>query len=124
MTKQALWCYHIISDDGTLVNPTSPTKTFHFILIKPSHYDDEGYVIQWVRSSIPSNTMAAIYGLARDCAERQILGNDVQMDITALDETNTRVKPRELVRMVQDAGGHALVAMAQGHGSCQGISPL
>ena len=93
------------------MNPTSPTKTFHFILIKPSHYDDEGYVIQWVRSSIPSNTMAAIYGLARDCAERQILGNDIQMDITALDETNTRVKPRELVRMVQDAGGHALVAM-------------
>jgi radical SAM superfamily enzyme YgiQ (UPF0313 family) len=111
MTKQAFWCYHVNSDDWTLVNPTSPTKTFHFILIKPSHYDDEGYVIQWIRSSIPSNTMAAIYGLARDCAERQILGNDVQMDITALDETNTRVKPRELVRMVQDAGGHALVAM-------------
>jgi hypothetical protein len=25
-------------------------------LIKPSHYDDEGYVIQWLRSAIPSNT--------------------------------------------------------------------
>ena len=93
------------------VNPTEPPKTFHLILIKPSHYDDEGYVIQWVRSSIPSNTMAAIYGLALDCAERKVLGDDVQLSITALDETNTRIKPRELARMVHDAGGHGLIAM-------------
>ncbi len=53
-------------------SPISPT-TFHLILIKPSHYDDEGYVIQWVRSSIPSNSLAAIYGLALDCAERFVL---------------------------------------------------
>lgn len=88
-----------------------PPKTFHLILIKPSHYDDEGYVIQWMRSSIPSNTMAAIYGLALDCAERHVLGDDVQLSITALDETNTRVTPRELGRMVQAAGGQGLIAM-------------
>ena len=88
-----------------------PPKTFHLILIKPSHYDDEGYVIQWIRSSIPSNTMAAIYGLAMDCADRRILGNDVHLSITALDETNTRIKPRELVEMIQKNGGHALIAM-------------
>ncbi len=89
----------------------SPTRTFHLILIKPSHYDDEGYVIQWVRSSIPSNTMAAIYGLALDCSERGVLGEDIQLTITAVDETNTRVKPRELVGKVQEAGGHGLIAM-------------
>ncbi len=93
------------------VKSPRPPKSFHFILIKPSHYDDEGYVIQWVRSSIPSNTMAAIYGLAMDCAERQILGSDVHVSITALDETNTRIKPRELVNMVQKDGGRALIAM-------------
>ena len=43
-------------------------KTFALVLIKPSHYDDDGYVIQWVRSSIPSNTLAALYGLAADAA--------------------------------------------------------
>jgi pyruvate-formate lyase-activating enzyme len=88
-----------------------PSKIFHLILIKPSHYDDEGYVIQWVRSSIPSNTMAAIYGLARDCVERQVLGSDVQVSITALDENNTRIKPRALARMVQQTGGQGLIAM-------------
>ena len=45
-------------------------KTFRLILIKPSHYDDDGYVIQWVRSPIPANSLACLYGLARDCRER------------------------------------------------------
>src|SRR4026209_453441 len=34
-------------------------KRFLIILIKPSHYDDNGYVIQWFRSPIPSNSLAA-----------------------------------------------------------------
>ncbi len=93
------------------MNLTVPPKTFHFILIKPSHYDDEGYVIQWIRSSIPSNMMAAIYGLAMDCAERQVLGSDVHVSITALDETNTRINPPELADMVQRDGGQGLIAM-------------
>ena len=85
-------------------SPIPPT-TFQLIQIKPSHYDDEGSVIQWRRSSIPSNTMAAIYGLARDCAEQQVLGSGVEVTLTALDETNTRIKPHELVYKVQRAGG-------------------
>ncbi len=42
------------------------TDAFHFIMIKPSHYDDDGYPIQWLRSDIPSNTLAAVNGLALD----------------------------------------------------------
>ena len=33
---------------------------FHFVMIKPSHYDDDGYPIQWFRSAIPSNTLACL----------------------------------------------------------------
>jgi len=90
------------------VTQSTPTS-FRLILIKPSHYDDDGYVIQWVRSSIPSNSMAAIYGLALDCADRRILGPDVELMITAVDETNTRVKPQELRQLIQ--GDNGLVAM-------------
>ena len=35
-------------------------------MIKPTHYDDDGYPIQWVRSAIPSNTLACLNGLAED----------------------------------------------------------
>ncbi len=76
---------------------------FCLILVKPSHYDDDGYVIQWFRSAIPSNSLAALYGLARDCAERRVLG-DVELDIHAIDETNTRVRPERLARMIEMAG--------------------
>ena len=44
------------------------------MLIKPSHYDDEGYVVQWLRSAIPSNSLAVVYSLAADAAAREALG--------------------------------------------------
>ncbi len=80
-------------------------KTFCLILVKPSHYDDDGYVIQWFRSAIPSNSLAALYGLARDCAARKVLGDDVELAIHTYDETNTRIRPETLAAMIEEAGG-------------------
>jgi radical SAM superfamily enzyme YgiQ (UPF0313 family) len=77
---------------------------FCLVLVKPSHYDDDGYVIQWFRSAIPSNSLAALYGLARDCAERRVLGPDVNLTIHSYDETNTRIRPERLARMIEKAG--------------------
>ncbi len=79
-------------------------RRFCLILIKPSHYDDDGYVIQWLRSTIPSNSLAALYGLARDCAERRVLGADLEIEIHPFDETNTRIRPERLARMIESAG--------------------
>ena len=59
-------------------------KAFQLILIKPTHYDDSGYPIQWLRSAIPSNTLACLNGLAEDCRSRKVLGEDVDIDITTL----------------------------------------
>ncbi|MBZ5678587.1 MAG: radical SAM protein [Acidobacteriia bacterium] len=84
-------------------------KRFSLVLIKPSHYDDDGYVIQWLRSAIPSNTLAVLHGLALDCKERRVLGDDVEIDITAVDETNTRIRPERLARQLQ--GGRGLVGL-------------
>jgi hypothetical protein len=67
-------------------------KRFCLALVKPSHYDDDGYVIQWLRSPIPSTSLAALYGLAQDCAERRVLGPDVEIDVHAFDETNARIR--------------------------------
>jgi len=89
--------------------PTTTTaarnaKRFCLILLKPSHYDDDGYVIQWFRSTIPSNSLAAMYGLARDCAQRHVLGKEVAIEIHPFDETNTRMRPERLARMIEKAG--------------------
>lgn len=85
--------------------------TFRVILIKPSHYDDDGYVIQWARSSVPSNTMAAVYGLATDCAERRVLGPDVRIAVTSYDETNTRIRPERIADALEATGERGVVLM-------------
>ena len=90
-------------EDGIVAAPARRQR-FALVLIKPSHYDDDGYVIQWLRSAIPSNTLASLYGLARDCAERCVLGEDVEIVITALDETNTRIRPERIAREIARAG--------------------
>jgi len=41
-----------------MVKSPEEKRMFRVVLIKPSHYDDDGYVIQWLRSALPSNTLA------------------------------------------------------------------
>jgi len=77
------------------------------VLIKPSHYDDDGYVIQWLRSTVPSNTLAVLYGLTKDLMDRKVLGEDVDIVTSAFDETNTRVPVSKIINQIRsaDAGG-------------------
>jgi hypothetical protein len=86
------------------------SAVFHLVLIKPSHYDDDGYPIQWLRSAIPSNTLACLNGLAEDCRRRKVLGKNVDIKISTFDETNRRVCPQRIIRMIESGGGRALVA--------------
>src|SRR6202008_560970 len=81
-----------------MLSPRQPSaagnlrKRFRIVLIKPSHYDDDGYVIRWYRSPMPANSLASVYGLIDNCAQRHILGIDTDIEIVAIDETNTRVR--------------------------------
>jgi Radical SAM superfamily len=84
---------------------------FHLVLIKPSHYDDDGYPIQWVRSAIPSNTLACLNGLAEDAQRRAILGPDVEIRLHTYDETNRRIRPDNIIRDIDRVGGKALIAL-------------
>jgi radical SAM superfamily enzyme YgiQ (UPF0313 family) len=89
-------------------------RRFQLVLIKPSHYDDDGYVIRWWRAMTPSNSLAAVYGIAADCAERRVLGPDVDIDIEVIDETNTRIDIPALLsryRRHDDFGCVALIGV-------------
>ena len=80
-------------------------------MIKPSHYDDDGYVIQWVRSEVPSNSLAVLYGLALDCRARRILGDAVDIEIRTIDEIHHRVRPGRIISDIRGNGGKGLVAI-------------
>jgi hypothetical protein len=86
-------------------------RRFQLILIKPSHYDADGYVVQWFRSTMPSNSLAAVYALACGAADRGILGPDLPIDVTATDETNTRIRPCEIAKTIERNGGLGLVGI-------------
>ena len=98
------------------------SRRFCLVLVKPSHYDDDGYVIQWLRSPIPSNSLASLYGLAKDCAERQILGDDVAIDIHAFDETNTRIRPHRIAAMIEEAGAGMVMLTGGGSGKRDAVT--
>ena len=87
------------------------TRRFRLVLIKPSHYDDDGYPIQWFRSMIPSNTLACLNGLGEDARHRQVLGPDVEISIETYDETNRRVRPDRIARAIRKAGERALIGL-------------
>ncbi|HTP92832.1 MAG TPA: radical SAM protein [Xanthobacteraceae bacterium] len=80
-------------------------RAFRVVLIKPSHYDDDGYVIQWLRSTLPSNSLASVYGLIEECARDQVLGPDVDIEIEACDECNTVVNVASIAKRIRKAGG-------------------
>jgi hypothetical protein len=87
------------------MSPTGVSKRrFALVLVKPTHYCDDGYPIQWLRSAIPSNSLACIYGIAQDFADQKILGEDVEIDIHAFDEANTRIRPERLAALIKTAG--------------------
>ena len=83
----------------------------HLVLIKPTHYDDDGYPIRWFRAAIPSNTLAALNSLAEDARTRQVLGPEVEIRLHTFDETNQRVRPERIIRTLRKAGGRALIGL-------------
>jgi Radical SAM superfamily len=92
-------------------HPADTAGIFHFVMIKPSHYDDNGYPIQWIRSAIPSNTLACLNGLAEDAQRRAVLGSEVTIRLRTYDETNRRVLPSRIIREIRRIGGKALIAL-------------
>jgi Radical SAM superfamily len=94
------------------VSSTGPKRRFQLVLLKPSHYDDDGYVVQWVRAYVPSNTLAVLYTLGRDAARRCVLGPDTAIDITAIDEINSHIDIEKLLAQFRHHGGFGLVALA------------
>jgi hypothetical protein len=90
---------------------TAAQRRFQLVLIKPSHYDDDGYVIQWARAFIPSNTLAVLYSLGLDSGRRNALGADVAIDVSVLDEIHTRVRIDKLLDQFRRHDGFGLVAL-------------
>jgi radical SAM superfamily enzyme YgiQ (UPF0313 family) len=71
--------------------------TLRVVLIKPSKYDDEGYLIRFWKGVLPSNTLNVLHGLTEDVKRRRVLG-DIDIQVDAFDETAEKIPVKQIVR--------------------------
>ncbi len=86
-------------------------KRFHVILIKPSKYDEDGYVISWFRGVLVSNSMAVMNALTEQAERTKVLGPDVEIITHYYDETVRRISVKRLAKEVQSGADRAVVCM-------------
>ncbi|MCP5197588.1 MAG: radical SAM protein [Gammaproteobacteria bacterium] len=86
-------------------------RTFRLILIKPSRYDDDGYVVQWRWAIMPSNVLTTLHALAMDCAERRVLGPEVEIVIEAFDDHNGMESAEMMAARIGRASDGGMVAL-------------
>jgi hypothetical protein len=91
---------------------TSQSRKFHVEIIKPSHYDDDGYVIQWRWAFMPSNSLACLWAMADDASQRRVLGDDVELVIHGYDEMHTVVPVQQIIRRIKSSSGGGIVLLA------------
>lgn len=87
-------------------------RSFRVVLVKPSHYDDEGYVIRWMRSSIPSNTLACLYTIVEEVKTSGRLGPEVDLSIDVYDEINQRIPVQKIIRQLTAPGMSGVICFA------------
>jgi len=74
-------------------------KRLHVVYIRPSTYDDDGYVLRYWRGVLPSNTLACLASLTESVADSGALGADVSVTVDVYDDTVQRIPVRKLARL-------------------------
>src|SRR5215813_9851615 len=85
-------------------------EKFRIVLIKPSKYDDEGYVIRFWKGVLPSNTLNVLHGLTEDVKERRVFG-DLPIEVVTFDETAEKVPLKKIIRWNNEPHTKLLVCL-------------
>ncbi len=101
--------YHIgaVAPDAP---PPADIKRLQLLLIKPSKYDDEGYVMRYVRGVLPSNTLATLAGLTEEVVAQGALG-DIHVEVVMMDEHVQKIDPRKLAKKYGRRGTRVVAAL-------------
>jgi radical SAM superfamily enzyme YgiQ (UPF0313 family) len=85
-------------------------ERLQIVLIKPSKYDDDGYVIRFWKSVLPSNTLNVLHGLTEDIIQRRVFG-ELPIEVTTFDETAEKVPLKKIVHWSREPGTKLLVCL-------------
>jgi tRNA A37 methylthiotransferase MiaB len=83
---------------GTVLLPEAKKyRRLRVVLIKPSKYDDEGYLVRFWRGVLPGNSLNVLHGLTEDVKQRGVFG-DIAIQVDTFDETAEKVPVKKIVR--------------------------
>ncbi len=86
-------------------------KKVHLYLIKPTQYDDDGYVVRHWRGVLPSNTLACLAGLTDEVIAQKRLGEDVRVKVHLFDETVDKIPVKRICRSRHSSHSKTIVCM-------------
>jgi radical SAM superfamily enzyme YgiQ (UPF0313 family) len=86
-------------------------RSLRVILLKPSKYDDDGYVIRHFRGVLPSNTLACLYSLTENVKERRLLGEKLKLETCLYDDTVQKIPSGRILRSHRPPKHRTVVAL-------------
>jgi len=94
------------------ITAVNETRRVVVLLIKPTHYDDDGFPYRFLRGVLPSNSLAVLYALTRDALDR-ILPAHIAREIHVLEDGIERHAQQlgRLLRRFPEQGTQLIVAM-------------
>jgi radical SAM superfamily enzyme YgiQ (UPF0313 family) len=111
MTLLSLQLPRVCPDAQEIATRTQHIEGLHIVLLKPSKYDDEGYVLRHWRGVLPSNTLACLYALTEDVKRRRVLRSDLDITVELLDEAVHKINTAKIIRRSQRKGWKTLICL-------------
>jgi hypothetical protein len=84
-------------------------RRVHLYLIKPSNYDDEGYVVRYFKGVLPSSTLACLAALTEAARKRKAFAG-IRFQTHLIDETVSWINCRRICRS-QKSGTKTIVGL-------------
>lgn len=83
----------------------------HVVLLKPSKYDDDGYILRHWRGVLPSNTLACLYALTEEVKRRRSLRHDLDLTVELLDEAVHKIDSAHIIHRSRRPGWKTVVCL-------------
>jgi hypothetical protein len=78
-------------------------KRLRILMVVPSHYDREGYLLHWRIPFAPLHVLAVMRGIMDDAADREVLGPGVKIETRSLNEVVADIRPEEQIAWLKDS---------------------
>ena len=91
-------CGSILRYDSKSIFRAIECRRLTIVLIKPSKYDDDGFVIRHFRGILPSNTLACLCSLTEDLNRSRVLDDNLEISIKILVYTVQKIPADKIVR--------------------------